>query len=169
MLNRFFKNIINLYTSRVMKKEILAQDSSSDNEAPESYGITEQEHSQPCLGQETLTTESVGQDETTSLVEEVTEEVPLDPFVKQLIQGRIAELQTAVEDIPATKKVARSDPYAGYLAPNGRNKRQKTKKKRILEHEEAVIIESVEKPASVEYNGVVVSYDKDTMPPDMTK
>lgn len=151
-----------------MKKEILAQDSSSENEAPESYGITEQEHSQPCSGQETLTTESVDQDETTSLVE-VTEEVPLDPFVKQLIQERIAELQTAVVDIPATKKVARNDPYAGYLAPNGRNKRQKTKKKRIIEHEEAVIIESIEKPASVEYNGVVVSYDKDTMPPDMTK
>lgn len=61
------------------------------------------------------------------------------------------------EEIPISKAAVRNDPYSGYLAPNGRkSKRQKTKKQRIME------------PTNV-YNNVIVSYDQDTMPPDMQK
>ncbi|KAI8636925.1 RNA cap guanine-N2 methyltransferase-domain-containing protein [Parasitella parasitica] len=74
-----------------------------------------------------------------------------------ILNSRI-EQDEAPEEIPIYKEIVRNDPYAGYLAPNGRkSKRQKTKKPRILD------------TPTVVFNDVIVSYNQNTMPSDMQK
>lgn len=124
--------------------------------------------------------------------------VQLDEYVDQMVQERTAELkrtsetsttttiqleteaeamtieeeeEATVEEEEATnKKLSRNDPYAGYFAPNGRNKRQRTKIKRSrvdeVEYDQMDIASTHE---SRTFNGVTVSYSEATMPPDMKK
>jgi hypothetical protein len=265
MFNRLVKNITQLYKrSAEMKKAILVEDSDSEIEAPEWYGITEEEHSitrqqssssseenqlqddsefaqeeQQNLSESNngsdddaiskssslstdnqqvdsdsdnqsvdqehiveLTTDketgSVENDGNKSLsdngdIELNTQDqiVELDDFVDRMIQERIAEIKKDTsnnklsettsttmeggeilveeEAVVTHKKVARNDPYSGYLAPNGRNKRQKTKKKKIMNIEEEDSDIPYYSSSPVEYNGVIVSYTQDSMPSDMAK
>lgn len=78
-----------------------------------------------------------------------------------------SEDKEAPDELPivTAKTLTRNDPYAGYLAPNGRNKRQKTKKRKT--NNEYMNLKPSLLPK--EYNGVIVSYTQDTMPSDMLK
>lgn len=80
--------------------------------------------------------------------------------VQDLVQPVIPE-EEQVEEIPivTASNSTRLDPYAGYTTPKSK---RRAKKKRKIAFDQAP-----EPP--VMYNGVIVSYTKDTMPPDMIK
>lgn len=141
MLNGFFKKLTQFYNSFLMENENLMppsdHEATSDHEAPEVYGVTEKEH--------------------TIVIDQEAN------MVKTVLSHQLEKAEPTV----GTKKIARSDPYAGYLAPNGRNKRQR--KKKILEQEPVVTANLQPVASSVEYNGVVVSYTQDTIPVGMEK
>jgi hypothetical protein len=105
---------------------------------------------------ETITTETVITEGT----------IDLDYAPMEIVNSTESDDEEAPEELSTitSKKLTRSDPYAGYLAPNGRNKRQKTKKKRRIISEDMHL-----EPLSNEYNGVIVAYNQDTMPLDMKK
>lgn len=71
-----------------------------------------------------------------------------------------------IEPPQATEKKPANDPYAGYLAPNGRNKRRKTKKTRVVVQEQTMQPTLV---PDTEYHGVTVFYSEATIPVDMKK
>ena len=91
---------------------------------------------------------------------------------KTMVEAEIIQTDVQTEVQVETVVVARAnhDPYAGYLAPNGRNKKQRTKKKpvRVQQQEINQVLDTVFNPAT-QFNGVTVSYSEMTMPPDMKK
>lgn len=144
MLNRFFQTVKGLYTlPSVQMENTTVQKPESDNESPECYGITEEEHQVTISTPESTTTTS-----TVTLALETKENTEIE-----LVENNLE------------KKNTQNDPYAGYLAPNGRNKRRRTKKNRVSQETIGSIVPS----STVEYNGVVVSYSEDTIPHDMRK
>ncbi|GAA5810043.1 hypothetical protein MFLAVUS_003461 [Mucor flavus] len=130
-------------------------ESGSDNESPECYGITEEEHLKETTNLISTTAE------TQVIIETEQETTTVD-----IQEETMTELEMVPEDEqPSEKKVAQNDPYAGYLAPNGRNKRRKTRKNRVSNEPTGPVVT----PSTEEYNGVVVSYTEDTIPKHMKK
>ncbi|KAG2198527.1 hypothetical protein INT47_008631 [Mucor saturninus] len=147
-----------------METEIVTQ--LSDNEAPESYGVTEAEHG-GITDQEIHMVKSILAQQLEKI--ETAETAVAAAAVAAETTTKEESAAATTTDAPSlsnTKKIARNDPYAGYLAPNGRNKRQR--KKKILE-QEPVVIGNIEPVVSPVYNDVVVSYTQSTMPPGMAK
>ncbi|KAI7876803.1 RNA cap guanine-N2 methyltransferase-domain-containing protein [Mucor mucedo] len=164
MFNRFFKRFTHFYNSCLMETEIVTQ--LSDNEAPESYGVTEAEHGgitdQEIHMVKSILAQQLEKIETAETAVAAAAATTAETTTKE----ESAAVTTEAPSLPNTKKVGRNDPYAGYLAPNGRNKRQR--KKKILE-QEPVVIGNIEPVVSRVYNGVVVSYTQYTIPPGMAK
>jgi hypothetical protein len=100
-----------------------------------------------------------------------------ETITENAVQLEVESNTNAIEDGKLTaqeqvinKKAARNDPYAGYLAPSGRNKRQRTKKNRLtIEEIEYDSMDIAPPSVPLQYNGVTVSYTEESMPPDMNK
>ncbi|KAI8348269.1 RNA cap guanine-N2 methyltransferase-domain-containing protein [Blakeslea trispora] len=92
----------------------------------------------------------------TSTVTQSTVSTILDASKKDEEDERPEEIS-----LKRTRKLPDNDPYSGYAKSNGKNKKRKKNKKQNQNQNQ--------KQASLEHNGIVVSYDMHTIPDDMQK